>query len=179
MLEWLVGAFGFVELTRMLTADGKLSHAEVETPGGGLLMLAAPAGYINPRRLAGVSPEWRQATDNPWVIDGILVYVPDIEAHCELARADGARILREAGEHGPRPSLRRRRPRGTSLDVHADAGLTANGHDFGAVPWTWCDSNASQSKERGGAESAPPLSLVPALRQRTRKWVVSDAPFWP
>jgi uncharacterized glyoxalase superfamily protein PhnB len=31
----------------------------------------------------------------PWVVDGVLVVVDDLDAHCERARAAGARILTE------------------------------------------------------------------------------------
>jgi len=67
-----------------------------------LLMLASSAEYINPLHLAAVSAEWRRATDNPWVIDGTLVYVDDVDRHYERAKAAGARIIREieSAEYG-------------------------------------------------------------------------------
>ena len=40
-LEWLRKAFGFRETARLTTPDGKLSHGEMET-GMGLIMLASP-----------------------------------------------------------------------------------------------------------------------------------------
>ena len=36
---------------------------------------------------AGIAP--------PYVVDGVLIYVEDVDAHCERARAGGARILSE------------------------------------------------------------------------------------
>ena len=40
----------------------------------------------------------------PYIIDGVLVYVDDVEAHFERARAGGANILSEleVGENGKR-----------------------------------------------------------------------------
>jgi uncharacterized glyoxalase superfamily protein PhnB len=40
-LDWLARAFGFRELRRMTTADGRLAHGEMEA-GQGLIMLASP-----------------------------------------------------------------------------------------------------------------------------------------
>src|SRR5437660_1331957 len=40
-MDWLSAAFGFKERTRMLGADGRLSHGEMEA-GQGLIMLATP-----------------------------------------------------------------------------------------------------------------------------------------
>ncbi len=101
-LDWLVRAFGFVERTRILTADGRLSHGELETPGGGLLMLASTPAYVNSKHLAQGYEPWRRAVDNPWVIDGVLVYVDDLDVHFARAEAEGATILRapESTEHG-------------------------------------------------------------------------------
>lgn len=49
----------------------------------------------------------------PWIIDGVLVYVADLDAHYERAKAGGARILSEI-EDGP-PG---RRYRAEDLEGH-------------------------------------------------------------
>src|SRR5207237_10131587 len=56
-MDWLVAASGFKERTRMLGADGRLSHGEMEA-GQGLIMLATPTpDYQGPRRhRAGCEP---------------------------------------------------------------------------------------------------------------------------
>jgi uncharacterized glyoxalase superfamily protein PhnB len=102
-LDWLARAFGFRERTRMLDGEGRLAHGELELDGG-LIMLASTPGYVSPNRLASLSEPWRQALDNPYVIDGTLVYVDDIDGHFERAKAAGARILSpvEDSEHGRR-----------------------------------------------------------------------------
>jgi uncharacterized glyoxalase superfamily protein PhnB len=40
----------------------------------------------------------------PYIVDGVLVYVDDVQAHFERARAAGARVLSEpeSDEHGTR-----------------------------------------------------------------------------
>ena len=92
-LDWLVRAFGFRERTRELGADGQLMHGEVET-GDGVIMLATPTpAYQGPRRHRQDCAAARQWMDVPWVIDGVLVYVEDVEQHYARAVQAGATIL--------------------------------------------------------------------------------------
>jgi PhnB protein len=103
-MDWLVRAFGFKERTRLLDKTGRLGHGELEA-GDGVIMLATPSPeYQGPRRhRAGcsVAEKWSAV---PYVVDGALVYVDDVKAHYERARASGATILSEleADEHGKR-----------------------------------------------------------------------------
>ena len=99
-LEWLARAFGFRERERMVGKDGRLAHGEMET-GEGLIMLATPtADYEGPRKHRGHCDAARRWSSVPWVIDGVLVHVDDIDAHFARARAEGATILSEL-EDGP------------------------------------------------------------------------------
>jgi hypothetical protein len=52
-------------------------------------------GYRGPARHAEVCRHARKWLAVPHVNDGVLVYVKDIDAHYERARASGAKILRE------------------------------------------------------------------------------------
>ena len=94
-VDWLTNAFGFRESgERFAGADGRVAHAELSS-GDGLVMLGWPGPYYRgPRRLAELSEDARQMLDNPYVVDGVLVHVDDIESHLERARAAGAEILR-------------------------------------------------------------------------------------
>lgn len=99
-LEWLAHAFGFRERARMTTPDGKLSHGEMEA-GDGLIMLASPTpAYESPKRHRETCERARQWSKTPWIIDGVLVYVDDLDAHFARAKAAGAVILSEI-EEGP------------------------------------------------------------------------------
>src|SRR4051812_16085927 len=99
-LEWLARAFGFREQARMLSPDGRLAHGELET-GGGLVMLATPTpDYESPRRHREGCAAAARWSSVPWVIDGVLVYVDDLDAHFRQAAAASARILSEP-EDGP------------------------------------------------------------------------------
>jgi uncharacterized glyoxalase superfamily protein PhnB len=103
-MDWLARAFGFRERMRMLTKDGRLSQGEMEA-GDGLIMLATPTpAYQSPkhhREGCEAAAAWSTV---PYIIDGVLVYVDDVEAHFERAQAAGATILSgvETGEHGKR-----------------------------------------------------------------------------
>ena len=55
-LDWLTKAFGFAERLRYAGPDGAVMHAEMTTPGGGVVYLAGPGGdYRNPRHTGHVS----------------------------------------------------------------------------------------------------------------------------
>src|SRR5207249_8343651 len=77
-----------------LTDDaGRLTHAEMEA-GKGLIMLATPTpDYRGPRRHRDECDQARRWSSVPYIIDGVLVTVDDVDAHHQRARAAGARIL--------------------------------------------------------------------------------------
>ena len=100
-MDWLARAFGFVERTRMLTEDGVLSHGEM-LAGGGLVMLATPSPrYEGPRAHREHCERALSWSQVPYVIDGVLVYVDDVEAHHDRARRAGATILSEIEDGYP------------------------------------------------------------------------------
>jgi uncharacterized glyoxalase superfamily protein PhnB len=99
-MDWLCRAFCFVERARMVSPDGRLAHGELQT-GNGLLMLASPtADYEGPRRHREHCDQARRWSANPWVVDGVLVLVDDVDAHYARAKREGAIILSEP-EDGP------------------------------------------------------------------------------
>jgi uncharacterized glyoxalase superfamily protein PhnB len=85
MYRWLEDAFGFEPYGIILDAEGKLMHSQMNFGNGAIM----------------VGNEWSQAHRSPASIDGIntqTVHVQldeDIDAHCERARAAGAKILME------------------------------------------------------------------------------------
>ncbi len=112
-LDWLVRAFGFVERSRMVSSEGRLAHGEVEAHGG-LIMLASPTpDYEGPKRHRAHCEQARKWSKVPWIIDGVLVYVDDLDAHFARAKAAGATILSEIEEGGPG-----RRYRAEDLEGH-------------------------------------------------------------
>lgn len=77
-LDWLSRVFGFRERGRMPGPGGSVAHAELETEGGGLIMIGQPDGY------AGPDPERREGA--------IVVYVDDVDAHFRRTKATDAAI---------------------------------------------------------------------------------------
>ena len=112
-MEWLTRAFGFRERARYTEPDGTLSHGEMEV-GGGLIMLATPTPeYRSPKHLREICEQARKWSAVPWIIDGVLVYVDDLDAHFRRAKAAGAIILSEIQEDEPG-----RRYRAEDLEGH-------------------------------------------------------------
>jgi uncharacterized glyoxalase superfamily protein PhnB len=103
-MAWLEAAFGFTPRAQLLGEGGRLSHGEMET-GEGVIMLATPSpAYQSPRHHRESCDAAREWSEVPYIIDGVLVYVDDATAHFERAREKGATILSalETDEHGKR-----------------------------------------------------------------------------
>jgi PhnB protein len=101
-MDWLSSAFGFTERARMLGKDGRLSHGEMQA-GDGVIMLATPSpDYQAPRRHRAECEPAQKWSRVPFVVDGVLVYVDDIDKHFQRARQKGATILSEpeANDYG-------------------------------------------------------------------------------
>ena len=80
-LDFLTTAFGFTEMVRMPDETGGVSHAEVEL-GDGVVMFGTPADPRTPKELGAAT-------------QSVYVYVDDVDAHYEHAKAAGAEIIRE------------------------------------------------------------------------------------
>jgi len=100
-IDWLHEAFGFTERgERYVMDDGTIGHAELEL-GGEVVMLATPnREYQSPKTNRASCEAAARWLDNPWVVDGVLVVVDDLEAHHAHAVAAGANVIRPP-EEGP------------------------------------------------------------------------------
>ena len=94
-IDWLSDAFGFAERgQRYEMEDGTIGHAELEI-GGDVVMLATPnREYQSPKTHRDSCDAAARWLDNPWVIDGLLVEVDDLEAHHARAVEAGAIVIR-------------------------------------------------------------------------------------
>ena len=91
--EWLARAFGFHERLRFTEPDGRVTHVEMEFGDGVIMLAEATPEYRGPKRHAKECEQARRWSEVPYVIDGQLISVDDVEVHFERARAGGARIL--------------------------------------------------------------------------------------
>jgi uncharacterized glyoxalase superfamily protein PhnB len=94
-IDWLTTAFGFEERgERYVMDDGTIGHAELELDGS-VVMLATPSrDYQSPRTHRETCEAAARWLDNPWVVDGLLVVVDDIDVHHARAVAAGANVIR-------------------------------------------------------------------------------------
>jgi uncharacterized glyoxalase superfamily protein PhnB len=94
-MNWLCDVFGFTENMRMTDDAGRLTHGELKM-GDSLVMLAEPTPhYQNPAHHAqncDIAAKWSIA---PYIINGVLVYVDDVERHYATTKIKGAKILSE------------------------------------------------------------------------------------
>jgi uncharacterized glyoxalase superfamily protein PhnB len=90
-LDWLARAFGFEEVLRYTGAEGYVNHAEMKLDDARIFMGDPGEHYRNPKELG-------QDTV------GLYVYIDDVDAHFERAKAAGAEIIRppEDQEYGDR-----------------------------------------------------------------------------
>jgi uncharacterized glyoxalase superfamily protein PhnB len=100
-MAWLARAFGFVETMRMLGDDGRLAQGAMDS-GDGVVMMSSPTpDYEAPRRHAVSCATTRRWLQMPYIIDGVLVEVDDVNAHFARAVAAGASILSPLEDGGP------------------------------------------------------------------------------
>ena len=91
-IDWLCQAFGFEVQIKIEGEGGRIEHSELIF-GGGLIMVGSEGSEAShrpdskyrksPRSLNGANTQ------------NMMVYVDDVEAHCERARAAGATIVSE------------------------------------------------------------------------------------
>jgi PhnB protein len=95
-IDWLTRAFGFRENEAARFMDGDtVTHAEMDVGDGSVIFLATPtADYESPKRHRASCAAAAKWADNPWVIDGQMVQVADVDAHHARAEAAGATVLR-------------------------------------------------------------------------------------
>lgn len=86
-IEFLCGAFGFRERTRLAMPDGRIGHAELGLEDNALFLASVfeEMGLASPRHLPAVCAQ-------------LLCYVDDVDAHFERAKAAGATIAMEPAD---------------------------------------------------------------------------------
>ena len=93
-IAWLARGFGFREVERFAESDGRVTHAVLDLEGA-IVHIGWPGpDYQSPRRHAEECEVARKWMAVPWVIDGALIHVGDLDAHHRRAVDAGATILR-------------------------------------------------------------------------------------
>ena len=93
--EWLGRAFGFRERERFHDAQGAVSDVVLEYDDAFFLAGHPSAAYRGPRTHALSCATARTWLETPFIVDGVLVYVDDVDDHYRVAKAAGAKIVSE------------------------------------------------------------------------------------
>ena len=99
--EWITKVFGFREVERFHDGAGTVTDVVLDLDGAVVLVGHPTDAYQGPRRHAQVCALARQWQETPYVVDGVVVYVDDVETHFSKAKRGGAKILTEV-ETNPR-----------------------------------------------------------------------------
>jgi uncharacterized glyoxalase superfamily protein PhnB len=95
-IAFLSAAFGFRERQRFVDKAGRITDAILDVPGGGVVMLGEGNGtYENPRHHRETCEAARRWQDTPYIVDGLLVTVDDVDRQLAQAKTAGAVILSE------------------------------------------------------------------------------------
>lgn len=99
-IAWLARAFGFRERVRMAQGDGTIITSKLETPGGGLVMVAGSSDEFKEWIRARV-PNFREPKEPGWpnLTHTTTVMVSEVDAHHARAQAAGAHILMPPKDH--------------------------------------------------------------------------------
>ncbi len=100
-MDWLAAVFGFRELARIIGPDGLLAHGEMAAGAGRIMLATATPLYESPKHHRAHCAAARAWSEVPYVIDGVLVYVDDVDQHHARALRAGAVILSEPEDAGP------------------------------------------------------------------------------
>jgi PhnB protein len=112
--DWIVEAFGFEEIERY-EDERTVTHVTLKLDDGTVYLGNPGPDYRGPRRLVKTCEAARRMLETPYVVDGVMVQVVDIEAHYERARAAGATILTELEDN---PGIGQRQYRVEDIEGH-------------------------------------------------------------
>jgi uncharacterized glyoxalase superfamily protein PhnB len=90
-IDWLCEAFGFETQLRIEGEGGRIEHSQLVLDGGLIMVSSAARAAEREFPLPGKSPQSADGTNT----QTLAVFVDDVDAHCEHARAAGATIAQE------------------------------------------------------------------------------------
>ncbi len=94
MIDWLCKAFGFEVRLKVEGDGGSIVHSEL-TLADGVIMVGGERSGVARR----FETDCRSPLSAACNTQNLMVYVDDVDAHCEHARRAGARIVDEPSLH--------------------------------------------------------------------------------
>src|SRR6266581_1084042 len=92
-MDWLCRAFGFEERERLTDEQGVIGHGTLAIEGNLVYCASPSADYQSPMSHAESCEAARKWLQVPWVIDGVVVHVEELDIHFARAKEEGATIL--------------------------------------------------------------------------------------
>jgi PhnB protein len=111
--DWITKVFGFRETERFHDGVGTVTDVVLDLDGAEVLVGHPTDAYQGPRRHAQACALARQWLETPYIVDGVVVYVDDVDTHFGRAKRGGAKILTE-----PEGDERERKYRVEDLEGH-------------------------------------------------------------
>lgn len=100
--DFAIEAFGFTQQgPRLSEDDGRVTHVELERDGAVVMFGWPGPDYRDPGAHAGTCADARAWLATPFVVDGVLITVADVDAHRARAAANGAEIVRDLEDAPP------------------------------------------------------------------------------
>ena len=95
-IDWLVKAFGFEENKDMRMIEGtRLTHAELRLNDSIIMIVTPSEDYESINKHRSHCKQMNKWLSVPYIVNGLLVYVDDVDAHFKKAKSNGAEILSE------------------------------------------------------------------------------------
>jgi len=111
--DWICKVFGFRETERFHNGQGTVTDVVLELDGGTVLVGHPSDAYQGPRRHAQACALARQWLETPFIVDGVVVMIDDVDTHFGRSKRGGAKILSE-----PETNERQRQYRVEDLEGH-------------------------------------------------------------
>ena len=93
--EWITKVFGFREVERFHNGAGTVTDVVLDLDGATVLVGHPSDAYQGPRRHAQACALARQWLETSFIVDGVVVYIGDVDTHFGHAKRAGAKILTE------------------------------------------------------------------------------------
>ena len=98
--DWICKVFAFQERERIHDKSGTVTDVVLEIDGAQVIVGHPSDAYQGPRRHAQVCALARAWLNTPWIVDGVAIYIGDVDTHFAQAKRGGAKVLSEPETDG-------------------------------------------------------------------------------